>query len=114
MVYRNLYQKRNYDDFILDTSENIFNKKEFDNNILKNLAKNNNELIDIDIKEVSKELKTFFKDKTRKNENLFEFFVRKHIINNYKFIKQKLSSDNIIIDDFNYDQYKLHLFFQNS
>ena len=110
IVYRNLYSKRNYDNFILDTSKNIFNKEEFNNNNLKNLAKNNNELIDIDIKDVSEEVKTVFKDKKTTYDNLFEFFVRNHVINNCNFIKEKISSDNILIDNLNYDKNKLHLF----
>ena len=114
LIYKHLYKNKNIMKFIKETSENIHNLNNFDDEILKKYQIEYNEFENLNIFEVSKNASNFFNlEKNYNDGDILKFFTPKNIKNNYKMIENNLSrvrKENIVIDSLKYDEKKLHLF----
>ena len=111
LIYEYLYGKKDINKFIFSTSENIVKKENFDNKTLKIMEIKNNEFDDIIISEVSKNIISFFDDKAKDINDIYNFFTPNNIENNLKKTESKeIKPQFIVIDDLKYDNNKIHLF----
>ena len=114
LTYQYLYSNKNYKQFIKESLKYINQKKKSDNETLKNFIKEKDELDDIDIIEVSDNMKSFFNNKGVKKS--FKFFKAQNIDNNYtKFDSDRkkpegISRKNIAINPLKFDEKKISLF----
>ena len=113
LIYQHLYGKKDYVNFKSDSLKCIANELKFDDRTLKKFIMQNGEFDELDIKEVSENVKSFFNKKNEVND-LLNFFTAKNIQNNYNNF-EKLKSEGILreyiaVDTLKYDKNKIHLF----
>ena len=109
LTYEYLYQNK-IDQFISNSPKFIINNEKFNNN-LKDIIIKYGEFEDIDIKEVSQEVISFFNEEKKDIEESLNFFTHKNIENNFKKTKsQNIRRESIIINELKYNDNNLHLF----
>ena len=112
-IYTYLYEKKNINEFIYKSSEEIVQKGTKFEQKLRYLEIKYNEL-NININKVSNEMISFFGNDLRNNNttDLLNFFIPKKIKSNYKYIEEQkvIFEDKILLDNLNYDENKIHLF----
>ena len=114
LIYTYLYEKKNIKEFIINSSEEILSKGNIEISKLRNFEKKYEEL-NIIVNKVSKEkISLFEKDLKKSDDDIFNFFNSKNIINNFSLIEcqnKRFKENEIVIDDLNYDnKNKIHLF----
>ena len=113
LIYKHLYKNKNIMKFIKETSENIHNLNNFDDEILKKYQIEYNEFENLNIFEVSKNASNFFNlEKNYNDGDILKFFTPKNIKNNYKMIENNLSPKIELndIEIFNNDNYAVDIF----
>ena len=113
MIYTYLYEKNDINDFIKNSSIEIFSKDKQDNLKLRGYELKYNEF-NINIYKIPHNTGSFFgKDLHKDISVLLDFFNHKKITSNdfYKNNEKKTITENqIVIDDIHYKENKIHLF----
>ena len=114
LTYKTLYSNKNYKQFIKESLKYISQKEKSDNETLKKLIKEKDELEDIDIIEVSNDMKSFFNKEGVKKS--FKFFKAQNIDDNFKNFEslrskpEGISRELIAINPLEYNKNKISLF----
>lgn len=114
LTYKHLYQKKKFKQFISDSLECISNKKKFDNESLQKFIKGKGEFDELNIKEVSENVESFFNKKKENINDILNFFTANKIETNFQNFErlryEGIPLESIAIDQLKYDKNKIYLF----
>jgi len=112
LIYNFFYEKkRDISAFLIESSKNIYELKNNDKETLKNLQKKFNEIDNINFKNVSDNIVSFFNGESNKIKDLIKIFNITKIQENFNKIKLgNIRRDDIAIDDLNFDPKKFNFF----